>query len=71
MKVFRIFNSFCDYFSAAFDERMKKEAELELAKIEREAMVKGKMERENQDLILERIRLKAKERREQAQESIK
>ena len=55
-------------------ETIEHEAELrhknEMAKVEAEANARGKVERENRDINLEQIRLKAQERRKTILESI-
>ncbi|KAA0189318.1 hypothetical protein HAZT_HAZT007146 [Hyalella azteca] len=56
---------------ATLEHELEKRAELDLKRIEREVLSKGKVERDNQDLTLEQIRLKAKEDRETRLESIK
>ena len=62
------------YFKCLFAETIEHEAELrhkhELAKIEAETRARGKIERENKDINLEQIRLKAEERRKTILESI-
>ena len=50
---------------------MKQQAELDLAKIEAETLARGEVDRENHDLIMERIKLESKLKRERALESIK
>lgn len=56
---------------ATLAEELEKRSELDMKRIEREVLSKGKVERDNQDLTLEQIRLKAKEDRETRLESIK
>ncbi|KAF2351490.1 ATPase AAA-type core [Trinorchestia longiramus] len=53
------------------EHELEKRSELDMKRIEREVLSKGRVERENQDLTLEQIRLKAKEDRETRLESIK
>ncbi len=50
---------------------MELRAKADMKRIEAEALAKSKIERENQDLYLEQIRLKAKENRNTVMESIK
>ncbi|KAA0203905.1 hypothetical protein HAZT_HAZT007311 [Hyalella azteca] len=49
---------------ATLEHELQKRAELDLKRIEREVLSKGKVERDNQDLTLEQIRLKAKKKTE-------
>ena len=46
-------------------------AKADMKRIEAESVARGKVERENQDLLLEQIRLKAKENRSTVMESIR
>ena len=54
---------------------MEQEADLkhtnEMKRIQAEMQARGKMERENRDIILEQIRARAAERRQTVMESIK
>ena len=50
---------------------MEMRAQADLKRIEAETVARAKIERENQDLYLEQIRLKAKETRNTAMEGIR
>lgn len=56
---------------ATIEHEMELRAKADMKRIEAEAVAKAKVERENQDLYLEQIRLRAKESRNTVMESIK
>ena len=53
------------------EQEMEMRAQADLKRIEAETVARAKIERENQDLYLEQIRLKAKETRNTAMEGIR
>ncbi len=55
---------------ATLEQEMELRAKADMKRIEAEALAKSKIERENQDLYLEQIRLKAKENRSTIMEGI-
>ena len=60
------------YFSRkTLEQEMEMRAQADLKRIEAETVARAKIERENQDLYLEQIRLKAKETRNTAMEGIR
>lgn len=62
----------CHYFFVAtIEHEMEMRSKLEMKKLEAELHAKAKVDRENQDLHLEQIRLKAAENRITVLESIK
>jgi len=56
---------------ATLEHEMELRAKADMKRIEAESLAKSKIERENQDLYLEQIRLKAKENRSTVMEGIK
>jgi ATPase family AAA domain-containing protein 3A/B len=56
---------------ATIEHEMELRAKADMKRIEAEAVAKAKVERENQDLYLEQIRLRAKENRSTVMEGIK
>uniref|UniRef100_A0A2P2HWM6 ATPase family AAA domain-containing protein 3-like n=1 Tax=Hirondellea gigas TaxID=1518452 RepID=A0A2P2HWM6_9CRUS len=56
---------------STLEHELEKRAQMDIKRIEQEVLSKGKVERDNHDLTLEQIRLKAKEDRETRMESIK
>lgn len=58
-------------FAATIEHEMDLRAQLEMKKLEAEMAAKAKVDRENQDLTLEQIRVRAAENRVTVLESIK
>lgn len=58
-------------FTATIEHEMELRHKNELLRIEAEAKARGRVERENADIIREQIRLKAAEHRQTVLESIK
>lgn len=59
------------YSSATIEKELEMRHQLEMKKLEAEMRAKAKVDRENQDLTLEQIRVKAAEKRTTVLESIK
>lgn len=57
--------------SATIEKELEMRHQLEMKKLEAEMRAKAKVDRENQDLTLEQIRVKAAEKRTTVLESIK
>lgn len=60
-----------DFSTATIEHEMELRHKNELLRIEAEAKARGRVERENADIIREQIRLKAAEHRQTVLESIK
>ena len=58
------------FFKATLEHEMELRAKADMKRIQSEMTAKAKIERENQDLYLEQIRVKAKENRSTVMESI-
>lgn len=65
------FRHVAPFFTATIEHEMELRHKNELLRIEAEAKARGRVERENADIIREQIRLKAAEHRQTVLESIK